>query len=197
MKTVKSRVVLLMTAMTILICAALGIMSVALNRLTAEGVLKQSMTQVAALAAARIDKEVDITKQVTIDTGCMPNMGKAYISSLDKKKIVQQQAQAHGLTGGNLLDINGISVFDGTDFSDRDYYQAAMKGEAFVSGPMLSKLTDEYVVVIAAPVWTGRWVPKSQGWCISSPTCPCFRPSSPTSASVKRARLISSTGTGW
>ncbi len=153
MKTVKSRVVLLMTAMTILICAALGVMNVALNRLTAEGVLKQSMTQVAALAAARIEKELDVTKQVAIDTGCMPNMGKAYISSLDKKKIVQQQAQAHGLTDGNLLDINGISVFDGTDFSDRDYYQAAMKGEAYVSGPMLSKLTGEYVVVIAAPVW--------------------------------------------
>ena len=153
MITVKARVILLMIVMTVLICGALGAMSVVLNRLTAEDVLKQSMTQVAALAASRIEKELQVTRQVAIDTGCLPNMGKAYVSRLDKEKIVEQHVRAHGLEGGNLLDTSGISVFDGTDFSDRDYFQAAMKGEAYISGPLLSKLTGEYCVVIAAPVW--------------------------------------------
>ncbi len=153
MKTIKARVVLLMTAMTVLLCGVLGAMSVVLNRLTAKDVLKQSMTQVAVLAAARIDKELQVTKQVAIDTGCISDMGKMYVSSLDKKRIVEQQVRAHGLEGGNLLDANGVSVFDGTDYSDRDYYKAAMEGNAFISGPLLSRQTGEYVVVVAAPVW--------------------------------------------
>ena len=153
MLTVKARVILLVTIMIVLISSALGAMSVVLNRLTAEDVLKQTMTQVASLAATRIEKELQITRQVAIDTGCLPNMGKAYVSSFDKKKIVEQQVKAHGLDGGNLLDTSGVSVFDGVDFSDREYFKAAIQGEPYISGPFLSRLTDEYVVVIAAPVW--------------------------------------------
>lgn len=153
MLTVKARVILLVTIMIVLISCALGAMSVVLNRLTAEAVLKQTMTQVASLAATRIEKELQITRQVAINTGCLPNMGKAYVSSFDKKKIVEQQVKAHGLHGGNLLDTNGVSVFDDVDFSDREYFKAAIKGEPYISGPFLSSLTGEYMVVIAAPVW--------------------------------------------
>lgn len=153
MLTVKARVILLVTIMIVLISGALGTMSVVLNRLTGEDVLKQTMTQVASLAATRIEKELQITRQVAIDTGCLPSMGKAYVSSFDKKKIVEQQVKAQGLDGGNLLNTDGISVFDGVDLSDREYFKAAIQGEPYISGPFPSRLTDEYVVVIAAPVW--------------------------------------------
>ena len=153
MKTVKARIILLIIATIVLLCGSLGAMSVVLNRLTAEDVLKQSMTQVAILAASRIEKELQVTRQVAIDTGCLPDMGKAYVSSLDKERTVKRQLEAHGLKRGDLLDVNGISVFDGIDHADSDYYQAAMKGGAYISGPLPNAQTGEYEVVIAAPVW--------------------------------------------
>ncbi len=109
MITVKARVILLMMVMTVLLCGALGTMSVTLNRMTAEDVLEQTMTQVAVLAASRIEKELQITEQVAINTGCLPDMGRAYVSSLDKKRIIMQQVKAHELEDGNLSDITGSS----------------------------------------------------------------------------------------
>ena len=153
MKTVKARIIFLVMVMIVLLCGILGTMSVVLNRVTAEDVLRQSMKEVASVAAARIEKELEITKQVAIDTGCVARLSDPAISADEKKAVIQQKVDAYGYVGGNLLDTKGVSVFDGTDFSDRDYFQSAVKGNAYISGPLVSKLTGEYSVMIAAPVW--------------------------------------------
>ncbi len=153
MKTVKARVLLLVMGMVVLLCGVLGAASVVLNRLTAEDVLRQSMQEVALQAAVRIEKELSITKQVAVDTGCLPDLGNPGIAAQKKQEIIQHKVDTYGYVGGNVLGPDGISLLDGTDFSDRDYFKTAMQGQACISGPLVSKLTGEYSVMIAAPVW--------------------------------------------
>lgn len=56
------------------------------------------------------------------------------------------------LTSGNLLDKKGVSIKDGTDFSDRDYVKAALNGKTNISDVTLSKYTNTYGISIAAPL---------------------------------------------
>lgn len=57
-----------------------------------------------------------------------------------------------GLVRGNVLDTNGRSLFDGNSYAERDYFAEAMKGNAFVADPLVSKVTGELSVIISAPI---------------------------------------------
>lgn len=67
-------------------------------------------------------------------------------------KKVEQLAKQYGFTSGNLLDKKGVSIKDGTDFSDRDYVKAALNGKNNISDVTLSKYTNTYGISIAAPL---------------------------------------------
>lgn len=74
------------------------------------------------------------------------------ISMDEKNALLQSYVEAYGFTSGNLLDTKGVSLKDGTDFSDRNYVKQALSGKTNVSEITLSKLTGAYGVSIAAPV---------------------------------------------
>lgn len=67
-------------------------------------------------------------------------------------KKVEQLAKQYGFTSGNLLNKKGVSIKDGTDFSDRDYVKAALNGKTNISDVTLSKYTNTYGISIAAPL---------------------------------------------
>lgn len=69
-----------------------------------------------------------------------------------RMKKVEQLAKQYGFTSGNLLDKKGVSIKDGTDFSDRDYVKAALNGKTNISDVILSKYTNTYGISIAAPL---------------------------------------------
>lgn len=69
-----------------------------------------------------------------------------------RMKKVEQLAKKYGFTSGNLLDKKGVSIKDGTDFSDRDYVKAALNGKTNISDVTLSKYTNTYGISIAAPL---------------------------------------------
>lgn len=67
-------------------------------------------------------------------------------------KKVEQLAKQYGFTSGNLLNKKGVSIKDGTDFSDRDYVKAALNVKTNISDVTLSKYTNTYGISIAAPL---------------------------------------------
>ena len=69
-----------------------------------------------------------------------------------RMKKVEKLAKQYGFTSGNLLNKKGVSIKDGTDFSDRDYVKAALNGKTNISDVTLSKYTNTYGISIAAPL---------------------------------------------
>ena len=51
--------------------------------------------------------------------------------------------------------MDGISILDGNDYSDRAYVKSAMKGETAVSEPLVSKITGQLSIMVSAPIWEG------------------------------------------
>ena len=75
-----------------------------------------------------------------------------------KQKILNEIVDTYGFTSGNILDEKGVSLVDGTDFSDRSYVTTALAGTPNISEITLSKYTNTYGTSIAAPVVTAQGV---------------------------------------
>lgn len=64
-----------------------------------------------------------------------------------------QKVDTYGFQRYNLLNTQGRSLIDGSNYSDRAYFKAAMQGNTYVSEPLISSVTGEMTIIISAPVW--------------------------------------------
>ena len=153
MKSIKSKI---MAAIIALVCISLivvGGTAIALNYSSTSNLIRSTMQETAVLAAARVSHELEKYKSIAIEVGAGPRLANPATPSLDKQMIMSQRAELHGFVRGNVLDETGKSVFDGKDYSERAYFQTAITGEACVSEPLISQITGETTIVVAAPLW--------------------------------------------
>lgn len=94
-------------------------------------------------------------KNVAMDTGCIPQLSDMEVSTDVKKSIIDERAAMHNFQRGNIIGVDGISIFDGKDYSDREYVRQAMEGNIYVSEPLISKITGELSIMVAAPLYSG------------------------------------------
>ena len=112
------------------------------------------MCQTAVLAAGRAQKELEIYKNVVMEVGCIPQLSDPNVSVEEKKAIIDERVSMHDFQRGNIIGTDGISIFDGKDYSDREYVRQAMQGNVFVSEPLISKITGELSIMVAAPLYS-------------------------------------------
>ncbi len=118
-----------------------------------QATLNQTMEQLSDVAADKVQERLESIKNVAVETGCVARLSSTSSSPTDKQTIIDQRVENHGYQRGNILSLTGKSIFDGTDYSDREYFQQAKAGNAWVSDPLISKVTGEVTVIVAAPIW--------------------------------------------
>ncbi len=125
----------------------------ALNYRSTLSTVEQMMRETAVLAGERIEQELGAYRNVAMDTGCIPQLSDENVSKEEKRAIIDERVRMHGFQRGNIVGADGISVFDGNDYSDREYVRQAMKGNVYVSEPLVSKVTGELSIMVAAPLY--------------------------------------------
>jgi len=115
--------------------------------------MEQTMSKMAQTASERVEKELEIYKSIANEVGSLAELSDPGVSTDEKKALIDQKAAAYNFQRGNVLGADGISIFDGNDYSARSYFQEAMAGEKAVSDPVISKITGELTIIIAAPLW--------------------------------------------
>lgn len=131
----------------------MGVISIILNIQSTYSTLEDSMKQSAELAAGRVQYEITSYVNIVRELGSQEMLASDQYTAEEKKEIIDGKAAAYGLQRGNILDVNGDSIFDGKNYSDRSYFQSGIKGETSVSEPVISKITGELTIIIAAPLW--------------------------------------------
>lgn len=152
-KTIKTRITVTVLAIVMISMYLLGSISIYLNYSSTMSTLKQNMTETAEIAAERVEWELQAYKNLVADMGATARLARESATVEEKQVIVDERVKMYGMQRGNILDKNGTSIFSGEDFSDRAYYQAAINGETYVSEPLISKVTGELTIIIAAPLW--------------------------------------------
>ncbi len=155
MKSIRTKITmcLILTVLSALI--VVGGSSIALNYRSTIDTVNQMMSQSATLASERVEQELTAYKNVAMDTGCIPQLSDPSVPVAEKQAIIDERAAMHNFQRGNVIGPDGISIFDGKDYSDREYVKQAMAGNIYVSEPLVSKITGELSIMVAAPVYTG------------------------------------------
>lgn len=153
MKSIRSKIILILLAVIMILCFSFGIAGSVLNYTSSNEVLEKTMSETAAVAADRIYYEIQAYSNVALETGMLSSLASDEVSVEEKKTIIDQRVATHSFERGNIIGADGISIFDGNDYSERDYYIASMKGEPFISDPLVSKITGKLTFIISAPLW--------------------------------------------
>ena len=154
MKSIRKKITVCLMATILAALFAVGASSIGLNYRSTIATVEELMSQTAVLAAERIEEELIAYKNVAMDTGRITQLSSPLTPVEEKKAIIDERASLHGFQRGNVIGLDGISIFDGKDYSDREYVQQAMQGNVYVSQPLVSKITGELSIMVAAPVYS-------------------------------------------
>ena len=150
--TIKTKIILLATILSgfgmlvLTIAAAISIFAMSEDNAT------ESILEVVEVAAEKASWEIRSYRNIAADLGvneilCDPNSTDA-----QKNEILTKRAEQYGLQRCNFIFADGTGI-DGNDYSDREYFKAAMNGEDMVSEPLVSKKTGKLTIIVAAPLW--------------------------------------------
>jgi methyl-accepting chemotaxis protein len=153
LKSIRAKIAVCMGVTVLISLLTVEIVSIWLNYSSTMSTVKQMMRESAVLAAGRIEEELLAYKNVAMDTGLIPQLTDSETSVAEKRSIMDQRVEMHNFQRGNIVGADGISIFDGNDYSDREYVRQAMQGNIFVSEPLISKITGEFSIMVAAPIW--------------------------------------------
>ena len=154
MKSIRTKITLCLILTVLAGQAASGFASIIPSYNSTMDTVEQMMCQTAVLAADRVEEELLAYKNAVMDAGCIPQLSDEAVSVDEKQKILDERVSMHDFQRGNIIGKNGISMFDGKDYSDREYVQQAMQGNVYVSEPLISKITGELSIMVAAPIYT-------------------------------------------
>lgn len=129
MKSIRGKITVCIIAVVLLALVAVGAASMALGYRSTLTTVEAMMTETAALAADRIEQELQAYKNVAMDTGLVPALSDENVSVEDKKAVIDERVSMHGFQRGNIIGADGISIFDGKDYSDREYVRQALPGQ--------------------------------------------------------------------
>lgn len=153
MKSIRTKITLCLMVTVLATQLVVGASSITLNYNSTISTVDQMMSETAVLAAERIEQELTAYKNVAMDTGCIPQLLDETVPLEEKRSIIDERVSMHDLQRGNIVGPDGISIFDGNDYSDREYVKQAMQGNVYVSEPLISKVTGELSIMVAAPIY--------------------------------------------
>lgn len=153
MKSIRKKITVCLMATVLTALIAVGAASSALSYRSTIATVDQMMSETAVLAAQRIEQELAAYKNVAMDTGCISQLSDDDVPQAEKRAIIDERVAMHGFQRGNIIGADGISIFDGKDYSDREYVRQAMQGNTYVSEPLVSKITGELSIMVAAPLY--------------------------------------------
>lgn len=156
MKSIRTKITLCLMVTVLATQLVVGAFSITLNYNSTLSTVEQMMSETATLAAERIEQELTAYKNVAMDTGCIAQLLDEEVPLDEKRSIIDERASMHNFQRGNIVGADGISIFDGNDYSDREYVRQAMQGNVYVSEPLISKVTGELSIMVAAPIYEGR-----------------------------------------
>lgn len=158
MKSIRTKITLCLILTVLIGQVASGISSIIPNYNSTVSTVDYMMNETALLAAERVEHELMAYKNAVMDAGCIPQLADPEVPLSEKRSIVSERASLHDFQRGNIIGLDGVSIFDGKDYSDREYVRQALKGNVYVSEPLISKITGELSIMVAAPLYAdGRY----------------------------------------
>lgn len=152
MKSVGRKIFFSCVLMVSISLLVLGVFSCAMNYINTMNTIEHNMQEMARNSANRVEWELKAFSNIAVDLGSTSELADPNVSNEDKIALIENRAKQYGLQRCNLIDANGDGIY-GNNYSDREYFQQAMLGNTFISEPLISKITGNVTIIVAAPLW--------------------------------------------
>ena len=152
-KSIKSQLTFIIVGIVVICCLLLGAITSYLNYKSSNKVLTNSALENTKQASKIASQTIKNLKDLTVQTGIIKELSDPNVSVEEKKNIMEREEKLTGLTLGQVIYADGKDLFSGKDYSSREYFKVAMKGDSYLSCPVVSKITGELIMVVAAPIW--------------------------------------------
>ena len=138
MKSVKAKILFGMVVTMAVGMSLLSLVSAISNLQSSKALIYDSVSGSTQIAAARVEYQLQEYSAEVTSAGLDPIFTDETVSLEEKESKINQWAQDFGMTRGNVLDLNGDSLFDGNNYADREYFQRAVQGVRVLSLRRLS-----------------------------------------------------------
>ena len=132
MKSIRTKITLCLILTVLISLVVSGAFSIALNYSSTMSTVEQMMTETAVLAAGRAQQELMAYKNAVMEIGCIPELADPDVPVEEKRAVIDDRVAMHEFQRGNIIGMDGISILDGKDYSDREYVKEAMQGNVYV-----------------------------------------------------------------
>lgn len=153
MKSIKTRILKSIILMAVIPSITLGAVSSANTINNAISSAQSTMIELATASSSMVSYQLEAYLNVAETAGLNPMLSYNTVLPDQKRAFIDSLAQMEGFERGNIIAVNGKSIFDGNDYSEREYFKKAMNGESYISDPILSKITNKFAIIVAAPIW--------------------------------------------
>lgn len=152
-KSIQTKLILIIVSFVVVCSLLLGAISIYFNYKSSNNVLANTVVETTNQASEVVSQKIVNLQNAAIQTGIIKEISDPKVSVKEKQSIITRQEKLYGLTLGQIIYADGKDLFSGKDYSERDYFKASMNGQAFLSSPVVSKVTGELIMVVSAPIW--------------------------------------------
>lgn len=153
--SIKKKIIVAMLIMVLIPLLICGSVAMILSYNSAMNSTETDMREMAVLCSNHIQWELQTFKTIAVETGCNPTLSNMTASNDQKKSILDVRVKENDFDSGDIIDANGMCIFEEEDYSSEKFFQEAMKGNTYVSSPAYSSETGKLIAYISAPLWEG------------------------------------------
>lgn len=153
-RSIEKKIVLNSIILVVLALFLLGTAAITSMYVSATHMVKSNMEQISLVASERTEWELNAYMNIAECLGSAETLSDENASDTEKQAVLRQWAERYGMERCNLIDINGTGI-DGNDYSQREYFQEALKGRVSISEPLVSKITGKLTIIVGAPLYKG------------------------------------------
>ncbi len=166
MKSIRQKIIFSMGITTMVFLLLLGSISSVMNYRNSFAQLKSDMSITAQMTAKYVEQQLNVYRTAAETFGMRNNIADPNTPKEEKERFMNIWVQKYDMERGNILNSSGISILNGKNYSDRDYFNLAMSGKTVVSTPVISKDTNKPTFVVAAPLWKDGDTSKAPIGCV-------------------------------
>lgn len=189
-KKISLNITLNTIATVLFVLFLLGFASITLSYFSTLGLVERSLSETAVIAAERVEWELTALKNTVEEAGCNTILADPNKSNEEKNQIIESYATNYGFLRGSVINSDGKAT-NGNEYSDREYFQAALEGKTTITEPLIARTTGKVSLIVAAPLWeNGVKNSKSIG-------CVFFVPEEEVLNDIMRTLKISENGAAY
>ena len=152
MKSIGKKISLFSVILVVVSMLVLGVFSCVMAYISSYSMAEADMQEMIKTAANRASWELTAYSNIAQTMGSNQIFSNPYVTNEEKQALLNNFATELGLRRCNIVDADGQGLDDNT-YSEYEFYQAAMRRESVISEPLVSKLTGEMTIFVAAPLW--------------------------------------------